>query len=183
MFRKRPLHHDVLINLEVDEAGRDVRPRTSTECDGQAKEIEERSCSPSLILPIESSEDRCSTPIQSGDTRCSTPPIFPIKSIEARTSEDRCSTPIRSGETRCCTPPTFSIKSIEAGCCTPLTFPMNPRDFKRDNIPLAPIRETLIARPSRFINSDQARRRSWAVSVGTGNLENVISIERIRENM
>jgi hypothetical protein len=129
MLRKRPLQHSVIIDLEIEEVARDVRPR--------------------CVL----SEDRTSEEIAE---RCFTPISLPV--------EDRCSTPTQTSEARCCTPPTVTIKSShdsnEDRCCTPLKIPLNSRDFKM-NVPLAPIREALIARPTQFFNSEDQTRRGW----------------------
>jgi hypothetical protein len=148
MFRKQPVPHSVIIGLEVDEV-RDVRPKTLSHDDcktlshDDCKALSHNDCQWAKI------DERCCTPISLPiDDRCSTPTNFPIQSTEAR----------------CCTPPTFPIKFSE-GSCTPLTIPMNSRGLKMD-IPLAPIREMLIAKPTRVFNSEGQTRRGW-----TGSLE------------
>jgi hypothetical protein len=123
----------------------------------ESRRVEQRFCTPA-DLQIEFSEVRCSTPVQSSESRCCTPPTFPIKSSEARSSEARC--------------------------CTPLTNPM--RILKVD-IPLAPIRETLIARPTRLFNStnEDRARMCWigASSAGTSSVAKLMTIERMSGNI
>ncbi len=133
MLRKRSLQQAVIIDLEFEELARGVRPRSSSPDDCTFKEIGER---------------------------CFTPISLPIEYL----SQDRCSTPTQPREARCCTPPTVPIKanhdSSDYRCCTPFTIPLNSRDFKMD-APLAPIRETLIARPKHFFNNQDQTTRGW----------------------
>jgi hypothetical protein len=101
------------------------------------------------VRPRTSSFDDCE--LNRIDERCCSPIILQI--------EDRCSTPtnipIQFSEARCCTPPTFQIKSSEVRRCI---RPMSSRDCNID-VPLAPIRETLIARPTRFFNNEDETRK------------------------